>query len=96
MRVAGLPPAVTPGDYQCVFGDGEQAATTDARFEAPDRLTCPLPGYDLRPKMPKSGLDHVIVPLKIFSTKTATAFFEERFVFYDCGAHRLYVFDSVV
>uniref|UniRef100_A0A914WT31 Sema domain-containing protein n=1 Tax=Plectus sambesii TaxID=2011161 RepID=A0A914WT31_9BILA len=89
MRVAGLPAADTADDYKCVFGDGELAATTDARFEAPDRLSCPLPGYDARPKLPKSGVDHVIVPLKIFSTKTSTAFFEERFFFYDCGAHRL-------
>lgn len=89
MRVAGLPPAETTSEYKCVFGDGEQAATTDARFEAPNHLSCPLPSYDARPKMPKSGLDHVIVPLKIFSTKTSVAFFEERFFFYDCGAHRL-------
>lgn len=89
MRVAGLPPAESADDYKCVFGDGELAPTTDARFDAPDRLSCPLPPYDARPKMPKSGLDHVIVPLKIFSTKTSKAFFEERFFFYDCGAHRL-------
>ncbi len=35
--------------------------------------------------------DHVIVPLKLWSTASNTAFFEEKFVFYDCGAHQLYV-----
>ncbi len=36
-----------------------------------------------------SFLDHVVTPLKLWSSRSSQIFHEERFIFYDCEAHNL-------
>jgi hypothetical protein len=92
VTIDNLPSPVAQSVYECVFGSSD-AAKTVATFKAPNTIVCPLPPYDQRPRV-RGAADHIVIPLRLRSSATATVFFEERFIFFDCTAQQLYVLAS--